>query len=777
MIFYRKPCRFLRVLICICMTAALCPAITGTAANNLTGDDDSTISISNSDYYTTASTEGDTEVSEIYEEPDLYEGSNALSLSSAQTDCTITNKVPGLFGKAADDFVYRLDIAGSTSTGYNFISSATTTLDTVNFEFSFAVTDDTAGMLIETSYYKTAKAANKITVDGAEVSNTIKGNILSISGGKVSSGSTSAFASGSKSKVLYEGKPGEWINIAIVTPGYNQTSAGTEKILIYVNGIKHEILTSVPLYGIRHMRLSPSTKSTFYLDNVRTYKGAGEEYSPDKDLKPVFDENTVDAFDGNINVASGTTAGQFKKCFAEDITVRVFTNNKLTDLLNDTDTMNSENMVVLATKNNRTTERAYSYFTVNTPLSIKEVKLTNADGKIIRGSSSDISRIGETYYLATTVSNKATLSSASFKAVVTAYDSLGNMTYCNAKDVTVAPGTTTITSVENSVAFEDVITPEGGTLKAFLWAEDTLKPLCEGFKAEFNGVEEYNILTIGNSYSNNSLIYLPAIAAEDGVIIRAVNLYEGGCPIEYHYGFMTGTRSDGYDHVYQHTVDGSVSLGKNVTFEDGFNTPGYTWDYITLHQKGQYSPFYNKYYTEEKPYITEIAEYVKQNSPGSEFLFFENWAPYTDRIEENWSVYKSLCEGLEREEYIPTVFSAIKDCYLKAAAQIGNPNRIIPAGEAIYLATQKYGFTDYVDDSSTTNESFKDAAGAMYLDQSSHLTTYGKILSALTWYEYLTGHDVTQNTYQNSKVSAEDMALLKQIAHEACLIEDYIPQK
>lgn len=219
--------------------------------------------------------------------------------------------------------------------------------------------------------------------------------------------------------------------------------------------------------------------------------------------------------------------------------------------------------------------------------------------------------------------------------------------------------------------------------------------------------------------------------------------------------------------------NGTTITTENVSFADGLATPGYSWDYITLHQKGQYSPFFKNYYTEENPYIVEIADYVRKNTTSGEFLFFENWPVYTDRIIEKYDdVYKPIVEGHEKEEYVPLVFAEIKSCYLKSAEKIGNPGRVIPAGEAIYRAITKYGFKEYELDSSTGK--FVSGARAMFTDNSSHLTNpYGRVLAGLTWYEYLTGNDARKNRYTNSKIPEADMKLLKEIAHEVCSLPEY----
>ena len=71
---------------------------------------------------------------------------------------------------------------------------------------------------------------------------------------------------------------------------------------------------------------------------------------------------------------------------------------------------------------------------------------------------------------------------------------------------------------------------------------------------------------------------------------------------------------------------------------------------------------------------------------------------------------------------------------------------------------------------------FDKTARALYRDTSSHMTFfYGRVLVALTWYEYLTGEDARENPYQNENIPAEDMELLKGIAHEVCTLPEYNP--
>ena len=288
-------------------------------------------------------------------------------------------------------------------------------------------------------------------------------------------------------------------------------------------------------------------------------------------------------------------------------------------------------------------------------------------------------------------------------------------------------------------------------------------------KEKINNSKELRILSFGNSYTDDSFKFLSEIAAEDGISVYAVNMFAGSCSISKHYSFMKGDGT--YTSKKEYMPDGTVNTTEKPLFDDAFEME---YDYITIHQRGQYSPFFEKYYTPEKPYLTELSNYITKKAPNSELLVFESWSVYTDRIEEKYEdVYKPLVEGLPKERYMETVFGAIKSSYLKAAETIGNPGRVIPAGEAIYMAIKEHGFEERI----MNEDKFVTDERSIYRDESSHLTKYGRLISAFTWYEYLTGKDVRENTYIYDGISPSDMELIKEIAHNACSLPEYNPVK
>lgn len=293
----------------------------------------------------------------------------------------------------------------------------------------------------------------------------------------------------------------------------------------------------------------------------------------------------------------------------------------------------------------------------------------------------------------------------------------------------------------------------------------------EAKRAEINAKKELRVLSLGSSYIDDSFKYLAAIAAADGIEAYTVNMYKGGGTLKQQWERMNGLEV--YPTRREYLPDSTTIKTENVSFDDGLATNGGGWDYVTMHQRSVNAPFFEKWYTEETPYVTDIADYVRENSPGTEVLFFETWATYADGMAE---AYPTLVEGIKTDKHYETIFGVIRENYLKAAELIGNPNRIIPAGEAVFMAVTKYGIPQYEDNANTEDATFKSTARAMYIDKESHMTySHGRVLAALTWYEYLTGNDVRSNTYQNEYVSASDMALLKEIAHEACSLPEYNP--
>lgn len=209
-----------------------------------------------------------------------------------------------------------------------------------------------------------------------------------------------------------------------------------------------------------------------------------------------------------------------------------------------------------------------------------------------------------------------------------------------------------------------------------------------------------NVLSIGNSFSQDAQKYLHYLAKSEGVDIQNVNLYIGGCPLDKHFRNFMGDKAEYDFEVNGNTIGLKISIGEALLMRN--------WDYVTLQQASPSSFKYETY----TPYINELAEYVRELCPKAKILIHQTWGYETgsDRI-------KSF--GFETYD---EMFAKIKECYANAAKEI-NADGIIPCGEVLQAA-QKNGMAK------VHRDGFHAGLGA------------GRFMLALTWYKYITGNSI-----------------------------------
>ena len=222
------------------------------------------------------------------------------------------------------------------------------------------------------------------------------------------------------------------------------------------------------------------------------------------------------------------------------------------------------------------------------------------------------------------------------------------------------------------------------------------------------------ILSIGNSFSQDAQRYLHALAKCEGVNVKAVNLYIGGCPLRKHYLNMLDDNK-----AYSLEFNG-VSTGFSVSIRDALTSD--EWDVITLQQASPLSGHFDSY----TPYIEALAEYVRKYCPKAKLIIHETWA-YEDGSE------RIVKFGFDSAK---AMIEAIKSSYRKAAELIG-ADGLIPAGEAMYRATE-------LGIEKIHRDSFHASLGA------------GRYLLALTWFKYLTGKDISENSFTELDVPVTD---------------------
>ncbi len=235
-----------------------------------------------------------------------------------------------------------------------------------------------------------------------------------------------------------------------------------------------------------------------------------------------------------------------------------------------------------------------------------------------------------------------------------------------------------------------------------------------------------NILSIGNSFSEDAQRYLHGIAKCAGTDLTTFNLYIGGCPLSRHYrNMLSGERQ------YTLQMNGE-STGFPVSLSEGLLNRD--WDVVTLQQASPKSPFYDSY----QPYLSALAEYVRECAPKARIFIHQTWA-YEDGFDRVGALgFNSRAE----------MFECVKSSYAKAAEDIC-ADMIIPSGELLEALTATG--VDRVH-----RDGFHAGKGL------------GRYAIALLWYAVLTGKDVESNSFSDfdEEITDEEIGIAKRCVRE-----------
>ena len=231
------------------------------------------------------------------------------------------------------------------------------------------------------------------------------------------------------------------------------------------------------------------------------------------------------------------------------------------------------------------------------------------------------------------------------------------------------------------------------------------------------------ILCIGNSFSTDATRYLYGIARADGVKLKVVNLYIGGCSLYRHYRNMLSG-----EKAYLMELDG-MSSGFYVSLKDALLSD--EWDIVTLQQASHASPHWETY----EPYIVRLADYVREHAPAAKLYIHQTWA------------YEAGCPRLMNMAKLETAEEMLERLTknYRSAAKLIEADGIIPAGEML-AALHAKGFAPIHRDT-------------FHLGRGIPRYAVG-----LLWYRMLTGHSVLENTFCDLDEAAEakDIALAKE---------------
>ena len=232
------------------------------------------------------------------------------------------------------------------------------------------------------------------------------------------------------------------------------------------------------------------------------------------------------------------------------------------------------------------------------------------------------------------------------------------------------------------------------------------------------------ILTIGNSFSANSIHYLPKIFESVGLPLTLGRVSIGGCPLHLHwYNAEHDIARYGLEY------EGSFTMKQMLQSEP--------WDVVTLQQVSHLSWKIGTYF----PYCEDLAAYARQHAPTARLAVQQTWAYRTDnvRLVNDMQITQNQMMHLIRENY------------REMSSRLGA--KLMPVGEAFCIHQQLSG----------------DTVGALTRndDEPSHANALGRYIGGLTWFTCLTGISVDEVSFVPELVKSQDVSLAREAVKRA----------
>ena len=260
--------------------------------------------------------------------------------------------------------------------------------------------------------------------------------------------------------------------------------------------------------------------------------------------------------------------------------------------------------------------------------------------------------------------------------------------------------------------------------------EENKKPMV---KPSEDGI--LKILTIGNSFSDDTMQYVYKIAKSAGVEkIKLGNLYIGGCSLDTHTS-NAKTNARAYDYR-TNSADAWVNT-PSYRMKDAITSEN--WDFISLQQASGSSGIANTYAN-----LQYMIDYVSELAPESKLVFNMTWAYQQDSTHAEFPKYES-----NQIKMYESIVAAVQS----EVATKSKIEYIVPNGTAIQNAR-----TSYVGDR-LTRDGF-------------HLSLdLGRYIAGLTFFYQLTGISIENIEYIPDGVDPD----LQKVAIESAISAVNVP--
>lgn len=240
-------------------------------------------------------------------------------------------------------------------------------------------------------------------------------------------------------------------------------------------------------------------------------------------------------------------------------------------------------------------------------------------------------------------------------------------------------------------------------------------------KQNWNDDKALKILTIGNSFSDDSMEYVYQVAKSAGIeTVVLGNLFIGGCSLDTHY---SNALNDKTAYTYRTNTNGawesvnSVSIKKAVESED--------WDFISMQQVSGYSGVESSYAN-----LNNLVDIVEPLNPSARLVWNMTWAYQKGSGHADFGKYN-------KDQM--TMYNAIISTVQSKIVANDKFDIVIPAGTSIQNVR-----TSYIGDTLT-----RDGYHLSY--------DLGRFIASLTFVKALTGVSIDNVTYRPEGVDEAEL--------------------
>lgn len=274
------------------------------------------------------------------------------------------------------------------------------------------------------------------------------------------------------------------------------------------------------------------------------------------------------------------------------------------------------------------------------------------------------------------------------------------------------------------------------------------------------------LLTVGNSFADNALTYLPKIVEASGNKLIYARANIGGCSMKRHWDHVEKYEADHSDPAGSPYAKGTLSLAQLLTKEP--------WDVVTIQQVSWLSHDLKTYH----PYAQNLYNYIHTHVPQAAILLQQIWAYRVDDPR-----FTPRNEGKEPHTH-QVMYEQIRSTCHTIAGELGIG--LLPSGDAMYLADTdpKWGYhPDTAFDFATAQKPAlpdqthslhagyswrkqKDETEKLAMD-GHHCGLAGKYLIGCVWFEVLYNQNITDNSWIPAGLDPEYAKFLRETAHRA----------